>query len=187
MNWAEIMAEVERHSAGLCTCADPTPPTDQAMAQLGRRELARLRDAGLPVDLDLVETRDLAALGESVGPTRMEQVLDQIVAERSVLPPSTGCTGCDMGPARHWPCTRPDEATADADENDPDPDPAPDPSELIGPSLERSERASAVDPGQDDSASRGQPTGPDRNAKKTPMEKFLAESRDEDDEEWTPA
>jgi hypothetical protein len=188
------LAEVERHSAGLCTCADRPPPTDQELAELGRRELARLRDAGLPVDLNLVETRDLAALGESVGPTRMEQVLDQIVAERRILPPSTGCVGCDMGNARHWPCTNPHgmgdyrvlrgTATAPADETDPGP--APDPSELIGPSLERSERASGVDRGQDDSASRSQPTGLDRNAKKDPIKDYLANVPDPDDGEWSP-
>lgn len=199
---AEVMGEVHRlhHAGGVCGCSTPpsdlAPVTDQEqdqhMAQIGRRELVRMRDAGLPVDLERAEDVDLSALGRAVQPARLTELLDQIVAERQRDYPSTGCSGCDLGNAIHWPCTSSASGEtssasgpAEADADDPDPDNGPERSTTVTSDILDHPLPKPSDPGQADLAARGQPTGLDRNAKKTPMEKILAQ--EPPDEEWTPS
>jgi hypothetical protein len=95
------------HQREMCPCHNPpeepeVEPWPDFYLRMGQRELARMRDAGLPVDLDQVEDVDLIALGESVHPARLAEVLDRVVAERVKAYPSTGCSGCEIG-ARHGP------------------------------------------------------------------------------------
>lgn len=169
------------HDRGMCGCDDPPPPaveSDQEytarMAQLGRDELARMREHGLPVDLDRVENVDLAALGESVREARLNEKLDRILAEREAMYtiPSTGCPGCDLGGARHHPCTRPDLSGQSYG--------SPDPSNPPRPSSERSFSADGVDQGRGGSASRSSRRRRVRNAKKSPLDRFLSEAADDE-------
>jgi hypothetical protein len=201
--------EDHHHKGGLCGCPHEVVEeveSDDAyrlrMAQLGREELARMRDAGLDVDPDQADDHDLAALGRSVRPARLDEKGDQLIgAEDAQGPPSpwTRYLALSQHELDHTLRQVHDHGRLREEGVDLDLDhdrirmmgidqTAPDDVPLFRPKILEPEREAGTGAGGDDSAPRGQSTRLDRNAKKTPMEKFLAEAMDDvqfpdDDEE----
>jgi hypothetical protein len=121
------------------------------------------------VDLDHDQAHALARA--NLGPPRKwvaeepkltpkgRQILEEIMAERE--------QGLPVATPWPRPATAPDPGTTDR-------------RQILG-----LPEPGAVDQGQGGTAGRAHQRGADRNKKKTPMEKILAESRDEDDD-WEP-
>jgi hypothetical protein len=199
--------EDHHHKGGLCGC--PHVPaevveSDEAyrlrMAELGRQELVRMRDAGLPVDLDQVETMDLAALGESVRPARLAERLDQVLGRDDEQgPPSTRTRYLALCQHEldHQLRQVHDHGRLREERVDLDLDhdrirlmgidqTAPEHGTADRPEILEPERGSGVDRGGSGLAPRGQSTGLDRIVEKDPITEYLRNVPDPDDSEWTP-